>query len=53
MPVESIEILDYKPGDHVKVKIKEFEIQEGKEAFITNKKGNLIKCNTRPVFERA
>jgi len=53
MPVDSFDILDYKAGDHVKVKIKEFEIQEGKEAFIVNKKGNLIKCNTRPVFERA
>ena len=52
MPVDSIDILDYKPGDHIKVKIKEFEVQEGKEAFIVNKKGNLIKCNTRPVFER-
>jgi len=52
MPVDSIDILDYKPGDHIRVKIKEFEVQEGKEAFIVNKKGNLIKCNTRPVFER-
>ena len=53
MPVESIEILDYKPGDHVKVRIKEFEIQEGKDAFIINKKGNIVKCNTRAVFELA
>lgn len=51
MPVDVSEVLDYKPGDKVMVKIKEFEVQEGKEAFIYNKKGNIIKCNTRPVFE--
>lgn len=53
MPVDAIDLLDYKPGDKVKVKISEFEIQEGKDAFIYNKKGNIIKCNTRPVFELA
>ena len=53
MPVDSFDILNYKAGDHIRVKIKEFEIQEGKDAFIVNKKGNVIKCNTRPVFELA
>ena len=51
MPTDSIDIFNYKPGDHVRVKIKEFEVQEGKEPFILNKKGIVIKCNTRPVFE--
>jgi ribosomal protein S1 len=53
MPTDSMDIFNYKPGDHVNVKIKEFEVQEGKDAFIVNKKGNIIKCNTRPVFELA
>lgn len=53
MPVDSFDILNYKAGDKIKVKIKEFEIQDGKDAFVTNKKGIVIKCNTRPVFELA
>lgn len=53
MPTDSMDIFNYKPGDHIKIKIKEFEVQEGKDAFIVNKKGNIIKCNTRPVFELA
>ena len=51
MPTDSMDIFNYKPGDHVRVKIKEFEVQEGKDPFIINKKGIVIKCNTRPVFE--
>lgn len=50
-PINFTDLLDYKPGDSVKVKIKEFEIQEGKEPFIFNKKNKLVKCNIRPVFE--
>lgn len=53
MPTDSMDIFNYKPGDHIKIKIKEFEVQEGKDAFVVNKKGNIIKCNTRPVFELA
>ena len=53
MPVEVSDILNYKPGDNIKVKIKEFEVQEGKDAFIINKKGKVIKSNTRPIFELA
>lgn len=51
MPVDSSEVLDYRPGDKVMVKIKEFEVPEGKDAFVYNKKGAIIKCFTRPVFE--
>lgn len=53
MPMDSMDLLDYKPGDSVRVRIKEFEIQEGKEPFIYNKKGILMKSNVRPVFELA
>ena len=52
-PIDAVDLLDYKPGDNVKVKIKEFEIQEGKEPFVFNKKNRLVKCNIRPVFEIA
>ena len=53
MPLDSIDILNYKPGDYIQVKISKFEVQEGKEPFIINKKGNILKCNTRIVFEKA
>ena len=50
-PIQADELLDYTPGTEVKVKIKEFEIQEGKDPFIYNKRGKIIKCNVRPIFE--
>lgn len=50
-PVDSYELIDYKPGDSVRVRIKEFEVQEGKDPIIYNKRGKAIKCNIRPVFE--
>lgn len=53
MPVDVTDILDYKPGDPVRVRIKEFEVQEGKDAFILNKKGKVLKSNTRPIYELA
>lgn len=53
MPIDAADLLDFKPGDSVKVKISEFEIQEGKEPFAYNKKGQLLKSFTRPVFELA
>ena len=53
MPIDSIDLLDYKPGDSIKVRISEFEVQEGKDAFNYNKKGQLLKSNVRPVFELA
>lgn len=52
-PIDAVDLLDYKPGDVIRVKIKEFEIQEGKEPFVFNKKNRLVKCNIRPVFEIA
>lgn len=53
MPVSPDKLLDYHPGDPIEVKIKEFEVQEGKDAFKTTRKGKVVVCNTRPVFEKA
>lgn len=53
LPMESYDLLDYHPGDHVNVLIKEFEVQEGKEPFIINRQGKVVKSNTRPVFQLA
>lgn len=53
MPMDVTDLLDYKPGDPVKVRIQEFEVQEGKDPFILNKKNQVVKCNVRPVFEIA
>jgi len=53
LPIDSSNLLDYQPGDHVSVVVKEFEVQEGKQAFVLNKHGKVVKCNTRPIFELA
>lgn len=53
MPIDAMDLLDYHPGDPIQVKISEFEVQEGKDPFIYNKKGQLLKSNIRPVFELA
>lgn len=53
LPVNSYDLLEYKPGDRVNVKIDTFEVQEGKEPFILNKHNIIVKCNTRPVFKLA
>ncbi len=52
LPLDISNILDYKPGDKVKVMVKEFEIQEGKDPF-EFKNNKLIKSNTRLIFEFA
>lgn len=49
--IDAVDLVDYKPGDQVTVRIKEFEIQEGKEPFVMNKKNKLVRCHIRPVFE--
>lgn len=51
LPIDSSDLLDYTPGDEVDVRISKFEIQEGKEPFILNKRNQVVKCNVRPVFE--
>ena len=53
MPIDSSELLDFKPGDQIKVKVKEFEVQEGKEPFVLNKSNKVTFANTRCVFELA
>ena len=50
-PLDASELLDYKPGENVYVRITEFEVQEGKDPFIYNKKGSVVKSNTRVLFE--
>lgn len=51
LPIESSELLEYKPGDQIKVQVKQFEVQEGKEPFVLNKQNQVIYSNTRCVFE--
>ena len=53
MPTDPNKLLDFHPGDPINVKIKEFEVQDGKDAFKTTRKGRVVVCNTRPVFELA
>lgn len=53
MPIDALDLVNYKPGDQIKVQVKEFEVQEGKEPFVLNKRGQVINCNTRCVFELA
>ena len=50
-PIDSYELIDYKPGDPVRVRIKEFEVQEGKDPVVYNKRGKAVRCNIRPIFE--
>lgn len=50
MPVDKMDIINFKPGDEVTVYPAEFEVKEGCEPFVTNKKGDIIKCNTRIIF---
>lgn len=53
MPVDASSLLNYKPGDVIKVSVKEFECMEGKEPFYIDKKNIIRACNIRPVFARA
>lgn len=53
MPMSPDSLLNFHPGDPINVKIKEFEVQDGKDAFKTTRKGKVVVCNTRPVFELA
>ena len=55
MPVDGVsDLVNYRPGDNILVKIKEFETIEGAQPFVIDKdSGELRKCNTRIVFEVA
>lgn len=52
MPIDSTELLDYKPGDQIKVAVNQFEVQEGKEPFVL-KNNQVVYANTRCIFELA
>lgn len=51
MPIESYELVNYKPGDKIGVSIKAFEVQDGKQPFEMNKKGKIFKSNVRIVLQ--
>lgn len=52
LPLAGEDLLDYKPGDPINIRIAEFEVQPEKEPFII-KNEEVVKCFTRPVFELA
>ena len=49
--IDSIDLINYKPGNEVKVRIVSFETKEGFKPFVLNKNGSIRECNVRPVFE--
>lgn len=53
MPVDSSQLLNYRPGDVIDVYIEEFETMEGQEPFYIDNKSVIRKCNVRAVFARA
>ena len=53
LPIDSYDLLDYKPGDMVNVYVHEFEVQKGRDPFVLNKNGQVVKCNVRPIFAKA
>ena len=53
LPIEYSDLVNYRPGDPINVRISSFSVQEGKEPFTMNKRGNaVIKCNVRAIFEK-
>lgn len=50
VPVTSDELLDYVPGQSVKVAIEKFEVGEDKEPFVI-KNNKIVKCYTKPIFK--
>lgn len=51
LPIDAMDLLDYKTGDTVHVKIDRFDVHDGQEPFIYNKNGKVVKSNTRVVFK--
>lgn len=50
--IDASDLLDYKPGTQVNVRIKKFDVKEGYDPFIVNKKtSKIVRANVRPVFE--
>lgn len=50
MPIEQMDLMNFKPGDSVSVYAKEFEVRKGCDPFVINKRGDIVRCNTRVVF---
>ena len=53
LEVSSYDLVNYKPGQPVKVKVKEFEVAKGRPGFEITNSGKIKRCNTRVVFEFA
>ena len=53
LEVSSYDLVNYKPGQPVKVKVKEFEVAKGRPGFEIANSGKIKRCNTRVVFEFA
>lgn len=47
-----VDLLDYKPGDRLTVKITDWEVQQGKDPFIFNNRKNLVRVNARPILAK-
>lgn len=50
LPVSEAQLLNYKPGDPLKVQIDKFEVKDGKEPWVI-KNNKIVKCSVRPVFK--
>lgn len=50
LPVSADNLVDYMPGDTVKVRITGFDTQYGKEPFVV-KNNRIVQCSTKPLFE--
>jgi len=49
--IDSIDLINYKPGDTVRVKVTKFECKEGLKPFVLTRSNKIKECNVRPVFE--
>lgn len=52
MPCMPSQLLDFQKGQSIRVRIKEFEVQEGKQPFVIHN-NKIVYCNTRCIFELA
>lgn len=44
------QLLDFRKGDEITVRINQFEVQEGKDPFVIYK-NKVVRCNTRCIFD--
>lgn len=52
LPVDQDCLVDYMPGDKLKVRLTGFDTQPGKEPYVI-RNNRIVQCFTRPVFEKA